>query len=317
MHKRFIHFVFICIFLYSCGNQQGDSDNSNRFILNWIPVDSLNQELPRGIEVFHAIHVGSNLRAWYVKVEEALPNIETRVVVSDDSDGRESVSQFSARLNAPVIINGGYFRMDLSPAKHVGILKVDDDLIHAATSSVLRGEQRFYLNRAAIGFDENDKIQIEWVSSQGDSIYLWEKPIANLPGIPGILPDTTYRKLWAARDILGGGPQLIRDDKIYISTDEEVFFGTSIPMVHPRTAAGITQEGDLILLLVDGRQLISRGVDLSELARILYDLGCRDAINLDGGGSSALVVNGILLNRPAGTTTEREVMSALAVFAHK
>ena len=61
--------------------------------------------------------------------------------------------------------------------------------------------------------------------------------------------------------------------------------------------------------------MISRGVDLPELANIMQELGCEDAINLDGGGSSALVVNGMLLNRPAGKTVEREVMSAIAVYS--
>ncbi len=284
--------------------------------LEWTPIDTLNRTVPEGIEVFQAIHVGANIRAWYVKVEESLPNIETRVVVSVDEDRRESISDFADRLKATVLINGGYFRMDLNPAKHVGILKVNGELIHSATTSVLRNDQRFFLHRSAIGFSEDDQVDIEFVSTTGDSVFRWEHPIHNLPGAPGALLDTSERALWNARDILGGGPQLIRNGKIDIPIDEEVFFGTSIPAIHPRTAAGITENGDLILLLVDGRQLISRGVNLEELAKILFDLGCQEAINLDGGGSSALVVNGILLNRPAGKTTEREVMSALAVFAH-
>lgn len=317
MFRRSIYLIILGLILISCDTRNSNFGNSNRFILNWTPIDSLNQNLPEGIEVFQAIHIGSNLRAWYVKVKESRPDIETRVIVSTDSDRRESVSQLWERLKAPIIINGGYFRTDLNPAKHVGLLKIDNELIQPATPSVLRGEQRFFLHRSAIGFGEDDNIRIEWVSSVADSVYRWEKAIDNIPDQPGAKQDTSYRKLWLARDILGGGPQLIRDNKIDISINEEVFFGTSIPMVHPRTAAGITLDGDLILLLIDGRQLISRGVDLSELARILYDLGCRDALNLDGGGSSSLVVNGILLNRPAGTTTEREVMSALAVFSKK
>jgi exopolysaccharide biosynthesis protein len=47
----------------------------------------------------------------------------------------------------------------------------------------------------------------------------------------------------------------------------------------------------------------------------MYDLDCEEAINLDGGGSSAIVVNGELLNNPVGFNIQREVMSAIAVFA--
>jgi len=85
--------------------------------------------------------------------------------------------------------------------------------------------------------------------------------------------------------------------------------------VHPRTAVGYTATGALIVLVVDGRQSASRGVDLVELATLMMDLDCVEAVNLDGGGSSTLVVNGVLLNRPTGGTYQREVMSALVILA--
>ncbi len=64
--------------------------------------------------------------------------------------------------------------------------------------------------------------------------------------------------------------------------------------LHPRTAAGIDQAGTtLILIVVDGRQPnYSEGVSMSELAGLLLEYGAYDAINLDGGGSTALVVRG-------------------------
>jgi exopolysaccharide biosynthesis protein len=64
-------------------------------------------------------------------------------------------------------------------------------------------------------------------------------------------------------------------------------------------------------MVVDGRQPESRGVRLDELAQLMHDVGAVDALNLDGGGSSALVVHGTLLNRPQGLPLQREVMSAL------
>jgi exopolysaccharide biosynthesis protein len=115
-------------------------------------------------------------------------------------------------------------------------------------------------------------------------------------------------------DAVSAGPRLIAHGSVQITIDEEVFFGSSIPDVHPRSAVGITAEGDLLMLVVDGRQSISRGVDLNQLARILLDLGAVEALNLDGGGSSALVVDGTRLNRPSGRDSEREVSSTVAVF---
>ncbi|NQT62119.1 MAG: phosphodiester glycosidase family protein [Candidatus Marinimicrobia bacterium] len=315
MLNRNLFSLLVISLLIGCNTSGNSSIEYPGLGLEWTSIDSINRDLPEGISVYQSVHVGANLRAWYVLVKEPLPEIESRVVMSTDTDARETVSDFAQRLGVPVMINGGYFRMDLNPAKHVGLLKVDGDLIHAATSSVLRNEERFYLHRSAIGFNDNNGIEINWVSSTGDSVFSWEQGIANNPGLPGAQKDTTHRKLWPYRDILGAGPILMRDGEVFIPVNEEVFFGTSIPEVHPRTAAGVTPEGDLILLIVDGRQLISRGVDLPELANIMLELGCEDAINLDGGGSSALVVNGMLLNRPAGKTVEREVMSAIAVYS--
>ena len=99
-----------------------------------------------------------------------------------------------------------------------------------------------------------------------------------------------------------------------ITVDAEVFFDTKIPEVNPRTAAGVTVEGDLVFVVVDGRQRESRGVSLVELADIMLELGSVEAVNLDGGGSSTLVVDGKLVNRPLGSQSERQVMSALLIL---
>ena len=122
---------------------------------------------------------------------------------------------------------------------------------------------------------------------------------------------------WNIRDAIQAGPVLINNSKINISIENEVFFDTKIPRINPRTAAGYTSDGKLILMVVDGRQAMSRGVYLEELAIMMYDLGCTEAINLDGGKSSGIVVNGILLNKPSGTSIQREVMSAIVVSSHQ
>jgi exopolysaccharide biosynthesis protein len=113
---------------------------------------------------------------------------------------------------------------------------------------------------------------------------------------------------------VGAGPVLVAAGTTAVTADAEVFFGTSIPDVHPRTAAGITPDGSLILLVVDGRQPESRGVSLRELAHLMRDRGAEEAVNLDGGGSSTLVVRGQLVNRPEGGTAQREVATALGIW---
>ncbi|MDH7600947.1 MAG: phosphodiester glycosidase family protein [Armatimonadota bacterium] len=114
---------------------------------------------------------------------------------------------------------------------------------------------------------------------------------------------------------VGGGPWLLRGGKRWIDTIAEGFSVTGFEQArHPRTAVGITSDNKLLLVTVDGRQSISAGISLPDLADLMKRLGAVTAINLDGGGSTALSVRGIVINSPSGGI-EREVANALLVFA--
>lgn len=83
---------------------------------------------------------------------------------------------------------------------------------------------------------------------------------------------------------------------------------------HPRSAVGITRGGDTLLFVaVDGRQAASVGMSLGELAAAMVRLGAWDALNLDGGGSTALVVRDSVVNSPSDPTGERAVGDVLFV----
>lgn len=112
--------------------------------------------------------------------------------------------------------------------------------------------------------------------------------------------------------IVGAGPRLVSSGMIYITADEEEFPSDIRIGRAPRSAVGVTSDGDFLLAVVDGRQWISRGCTLTEWAQILIDFGAVDAINLDGGGSSALVINGELMNSPSDGS-ERPVGSAIVI----
>jgi hypothetical protein len=85
---------------------------------------------------------------------------------------------------------------------------------------------------------------------------------------------------------------------------------------HPRSVIGVDAEGDIWLIAVDGRQP-AHGVGMSfvELQRLGLALGLREALNLDGGGSTTLVVRGRIVNRPSDVTGPRPVSDAIVVRA--
>ena len=97
--------------------------------------------------------------------------------------------------------------------------------------------------------------------------------------------------------ILSGGPYLVKDGEIFVDMTAEKL--ASVGGRNPRTAIGYTADNHLILLTADGREGASIGLTLNELAYVMKQLGCINAMNLDGGGSTVMYVNGQVVNKPA------------------
>ncbi len=119
----------------------------------------------------------------------------------------------------------------------------------------------------------------------------------SLTGWPGVL------------DAIGGNPMLVRDGAPVPGLDAAgSFYGPN-----PRTAVGIAGS-KIFLVVVDGRAPgHSVGMSLTQLASFFLSLGATSALNLDGGGSSTMVVNGMVTNRPSDGT-ERGVANALLLL---
>ncbi len=88
---------------------------------------------------------------------------------------------------------------------------------------------------------------------------------------------------------------------------------TSLFMRHPRTFVGRTDAGQIGIVTIDGRQPTSVGAGLRETAQVALALGLTNAINLDGGGSTTMVVRGVVVNRPSDAAGERAVGNALVL----
>ena len=126
-----------------------------------------------------------------------------------------------------------------------------------------------------------------------------------------LTPGTLMRLHWTLGwpgvfDAVGGDPILLLD-------------GAPAPICvscarQPRTAVGVTATGQILLVVIDGRRPgWSRGATLGELRAILRDLGAVDALNLDGGGSSEMVVDGEVVNRPSDGR-ERRITNAVLIL---
>lgn len=97
--------------------------------------------------------------------------------------------------------------------------------------------------------------------------------------------------------IISGGPYLVKNGDIYVDMTAQKL--ASIGGRNPRTAIGYTKDNSLIMLTADGREGASIGLTLVELANLMKELGCVNAMNLDGGGSTVMYVKGKIVNKPA------------------
>jgi len=99
--------------------------------------------------------------------------------------------------------------------------------------------------------------------------------------------------------IIGGGPYLVKNGEVFVDVTEQKL--GAIGGRNPRSAIGYTADNNLIIVAVDGREESSVGLTLFELANFMKSIGCISAMNLDGGGSTVLYVNGRIVNQPKVT----------------
>ncbi|OKL40024.1 phosphodiester glycosidase family protein [Pontibacter flavimaris] len=191
-------------------------------------------------------------------------------------------SEAAASVGATVAINGSFF--DTSKGGSTVFFKKDGEIINTTRSG-------FTPYRENAGFA---------IGTDG-SISVVKKPAAG------------WSSLTEAHTLLASGPLLVLDDKT-VKQEQQVFNTNR----HPRTAVGITADNHLIAVVVDGRFTEAHGMTTEELATVMHALGCVEAMNLDGGGSStAWIRNRGVVNYPCDNKKfdhggERGVATAIA-----
>lgn len=117
--------------------------------------------------------------------------------------------------------------------------------------------------------------------------------------------DSTWMK-----GVVSGHPTLVKNGTL------NTFTGSLCTYRNPRTAVGLSQDkSKLIIVVVDGRQSFSVGMTCTELATLMQGLGAYNALNLDGGGSSAMYLSGTGIVNSPSDGSERVTGNQLAVFA--
>ncbi|MCE3293635.1 MAG: sporulation protein [Arthrobacter sp.] len=133
-------------------------------------------------------------------------------------------------------------------------------------------------------------------------------------------------KIGATTDVVNGGPMLVQNgiknvtaarDGMVRGGDSNSFYYGWVHKRNPRTIAGVDAQGRTLLVTADGRQTTSLGLSIKEAADVAQSLGMIDALNLDGGGSTAMVVDGQVVNSPSDAAGERAVGDAFTLLPRR
>ncbi len=293
--------------------------------LKWVNVDHQYQPLPSSVHVFYTADSiqGKPNHAYYVSADLKDKHL---LFETQATDGKRSTpSQFYASESQPLLVmNCSFF--EFKHNTNVSLIIKDGKQVAYSVSSIARkGKDTFtYLHpvSGAIGITKKRKADVAWVLSDSSVKYPWAiqapiKPVLDSfaqTNIPSILAKSNF-KSWKMQSATAGGPVLVQNGQVSISNNEEMkFAGKAISDKHPRTAMGYTSQGQLIYLVVEGRfPGKSEGATLTELATILKDLGCVEGLNLDGGGSSAMLVNGKPTITPSDKEGERPVPAVMII----
>lgn len=117
--------------------------------------------------------------------------------------------------------------------------------------------------------------------------------------------------------LIGGWPRLVKDGYNLININDSL--EGSLPRFankrHPRTGIGFSKDSTTVFFItVDGRQQTSRGMTLSEFADLMIDEGIFQGLNLDGGGSTTMIINNKIVNSPSDKTGERKVGNCIMLI---
>jgi hypothetical protein len=122
--------------------------------------------------------------------------------------------------------------------------------------------------------------------------------------------------------VVNGGPELVHNGVVHTTPQADGMVHPGDPSFYygwahkrnPRTLVGVDGRGRTVIITADGRSTASLGLSITEMAAVAKALGLRNAMNLDGGGSTTMVVGGQVINAPSDATGERPVGDALLVL---
>lgn len=244
-------------------------------------------QFPDGLSLYHGTISGNaTFLAYYYEVDLSVPTIAVRPYLKTTPT---QVNTFTAQVGAYGAVNGGYF----AGTSSVSSVIYPNEVLTRNITSVVRNSKTYPLIRPVFALNTDRTPVTRWVyhhSYQMNDIYCYDQPLQYICDDPNPLPVPLKANGYQWDNVaygLGGGPQLIKNGVVNITYCEEVFWGSGVYITdyRPRTAVGYTNDNKVIMF-------VTNNMTITEVAQTMLSIGCYEAINLDGGGSSAISAGG-------------------------
>ena len=294
--------------------------------VNWTNVDADFGPLPASMHVYKttdAIDGKLNI-AYYISfdLKDKSHTLSTAV-----GNGKRYTPQkfYDSISNKPLLVMNATF-FEFAHNSNLNLV-VDNGEIKSYHLHSLPGKGKDTLTYrhvfgAALGISKSNKPDVAWVytDTADANVYasqtvipMFKDSVADVPAAV-MLSKGDFKK-WKVKTAIGGGPVLLPEGAVKITNNEELkFAGKAISDKHPRTAVGYTANNELILFVCEGRfKGRADGLTLTEMATLMQQIGCVEALNLDGGGSSCLLVNGKETIKPSDKEGQRPVPAVFMI----
>jgi len=305
----------------------------------WVPRDDIGNTLPPGVRPSIRIFGNCAASAWLVRATPSDGDWSFRAVLSEPFGTVSSIAQAN---NAFIGLNGGFF----DATRSVSLVASGGSILRPNIETIQRDGQDFYPTRATFLVNEIGLTDFAWTYNVRNldatrTVYKYPAPSENSPGDRKPQPTDDYPgggSTWWVQEAIGGGPMLVMGGAPVVDSTLgwEVFFGNAgqqgpignVGTRDPRTAMGMTAAGEYVFIVADGRcadgskavngrcddgDTVRRGTSHLEMADMFVRLGATAGMNLDGGGSSTLVVDGIVVNKPSDGGERRVASTILLV----
>ena len=317
--QRFSLFFTSILFWYQLSAQQV-----------WVRVDSLYQPIPSSMQVLKTTTPLQQKPFIAYAVIVSLKDRSLHFTADTTFKRRFTPSQFFEKNNHPLlIVNTSFF--SFTTHQNLNIVIKDHQLVAFQVHTIPgKGKDTLTYRHpigSAIGITSSLQADVAWVFTDSAAKYplAIQSPInpvkdsnasySTASFLQSLQNEKVVAKKWKMQTAVGGGPVLLQAGKLLIANNQELkFAGKAIEDKHPRTAIGYTEDRRLVILAIEGRHPgVAEGATLAETAQLLLELGCVEALNLDGGGSTCLLINGKHTITPSDKEGERAVPGVFVI----